>query len=249
MTVPLEDSYADIVRKAQRGLRLPGGPLPALESDIRQLAATLSLRPDALLASGRRSWHPLPTPAIEGLQCFLSPYKGMTVNSYLVTDPATGESAAFDTGMDASAMLATGISIRQVFLTHTHRDHIGGLAKLLEKTGATAFVSERETLANATPFADGAEFQIGKLRVETRRTDGHALGGTTFFVTGLEKPLAFTGDALFAGSMGGAPQRTWPQALAGLRTQILTLPSDTILCPGHGPHTTVAEEKIHNPFA
>jgi glyoxylase-like metal-dependent hydrolase (beta-lactamase superfamily II) len=173
----------------------------------------------------------------------------MTVNSYLVTDPATGESAAFDTGMDASAMLATGISIRQVFLTHTHRDHIGGLAKLLEKTGATAFVSERETLANATPFADGAEFQIGKLRVETRRTDGHALGGTTFFVTGLEKPLAFTGDALFAGSMGGAPQRTWPQALAGLRTQILTLPSDTILCPGHGPLTTVAEEKIHNPFA
>jgi len=50
-------------------------------------------------------------------------------------------------------------------------------------------------------------------------------------------------------SSGNRRKITWPQALAGLRTQILTLPSDTILCPGHGPLTTVAEEKIHNPFA
>ena len=249
MTIPLEDSYADIVRKAQRGLGLPGGPLPALEPDIRKLATTLRLRPDALLASARRSWHPLPVPAIAGLQCFLSPYKDMTVNSYLVTDPSTGEAAAFDTGMDGAGMLASAARIRQVFLTHTHRDHIGGLAKLLEKTGAIAFVSEREPFAGATPFADGAVFQIGKLRVETRRTSGHATGGTTFFVSGLERPLAFTGDALFAGSMGGAPRRSWAEALAGLRNQILTLPADTILCPGHGPLTTVAEEKIHNPFA
>ena len=96
---------------------------------------------------------------------------------------------------------------------------------------------------------DGATFHLGKLRVETRRTSGHAVGGTTFVVTGLERALAFIGDALFSGSMGGAPRRAWDEALNGLRQQILTLPEETILCPGHGPLTTVAEEKIHNPFA
>ena len=249
MTEPLEDHFADIVRKAQRGLGLPGSPLPALEPDIRQLASTLRLQPDALLASARRSWHPAPTPPIAGLHRFVTDYGEMTVNSFVVIDPATGQAAAFDTGMDCSGMLALGVSIQQVFLTHTHSDHIHDLPRLLEKTHARAWVSARDPLAAAETFADGAEFQIGKLRVETRKTDGHALGGTTFFVTGLGKPLAFTGDALFAGSMGGAPQRSWPQALASLRTQILTLPADTILCPGHGPLTTVAEEKIHNPFA
>lgn len=249
MTIPLEDNYADIVGKARRGLGQPGGALPALEADIRKLAASLRLRPDALLASARRSWHPLPAPAIHGLKCFSTPYGEMMVNSYLVIDPATGEAAAFDTGTDCSAMLALEARIQQVFLTHTHRDHIADLEKLLRKTSAEAFVSERDPLRGATNFADGATFHIGKLRVETRRTSGHAVGGTTFVVTGLERPLAFTGDALFSGSMGGAPRRAWDEALKSLRLQILTLPEETILCPGHGPLTTVAEEKIHNPFA
>jgi glyoxylase-like metal-dependent hydrolase (beta-lactamase superfamily II) len=249
MTIPLEDNFADIVGKARRGLGHPGGPLPALAADIRKLAASLRLRPDALLASARRSWHPQAAPAIHGLKCFSTAYGEMMVNSYLVIDPATGEAAAFDTGMDCSAMLALGAPIRQVFLTHIHRDHIADLEKLLRNTGAEAFVSEREPVPGATAFSDGAAFQIGKLRVETRRTSGHAAGGTTFVVTGLERPLAFTGDALFSGSMGGAPRRAWDEALTSLRQQILTLPAETILCPGHGPLTTVAEEKVHNPFA
>jgi hydroxyacylglutathione hydrolase len=249
VTISLEDNFADIVCKARRGLGQPGGPLPALEADIRKLAASLGLRPDALLASARRSWQPQPASAIHGLKCFSTRYGEMIVNSYLVIDPATGEAAAFDTGMDCSAMLALEARIRQVFLTHTHRDHIADLEKLLRKTGGEAFVSDRDPLRGATNFANGATFQIGKLRVETRRTSGHAAGGTTFVVTGLERPLAFTGDALFSGSMGGAPRRAWDEALHGLRQQILALPEETILCPGHGPLTTVAEEKIHNPFA
>jgi hydroxyacylglutathione hydrolase len=247
--IPLEDTFADIVAKARRGLGLPGGPLPALEADIRKLAATLHLCPAALLASARRSWHPQPVPAMNGLKCFSTAYGDMMVNSYLVFDPATGEAAAFDTGMDCSAMLALRIPIRQVFLTHIHRDHIADLEKLLQKTGAEAFVSEREPVCGATSFADGSTFHIGKLRIETRRTSGHAVGGTTFVVTGLERPLAFTGDALFSASMGGAPRRAWNEALSSLRQQILTLPEETILCPGHGPLTTVGEEKAHNPFA
>lgn len=249
MTIPLEDEFADIVDKARRGLGLPNGPLPSQEEDIRKLAATLQLRPDALVASARRSWIPQPAPCLRGLARFTTPHGSMLVNSYLVIDPDTGEAAAFDTGTDCSAMLASGAPIRQVFLTHLHQDHIGDLEKLLDKTGATAFTSRREILKGTTPFEDGAMFRIGKLVVETRRTSGHAAGGTTYLVTGLERPVAFTGDALFAGSMGGASPRHWDEALSGLRNQILTLPGNTILCPGHGPTTSVAEEKIHNPFA
>jgi glyoxylase-like metal-dependent hydrolase (beta-lactamase superfamily II) len=95
---------------------------------------------------------------------------------------------------------------------------------------------------------DHAVFQIGSLRIEAIPTPGHAPGGITWFATGLAHPVAFTGDALFAGSMGGADSH-WQAALDSLRLKILALPDDTILCPGHGPLTTVAWEKKHNPFA
>ena len=244
----LEDDFSDIVGKARRGLGLAPGPLPTLEEDIRKLASDLQLRPDALLASARRSWRPSPVPPIPGFHHFSTHFGAMAVNSYLVVDSATGEAAAFDTGADCSGMLAAGADIRQVFLTHIHGDHIAALDRLLEKTGATAFVSDREPLPAATSFSDDAEFRIGTLRVRTLRTSGHAAGGTTFVVSGLARPIAFTGDALFAGSMGGAPH-AWKEALEGLRTRILALPAETVLCPGHGPLTTVAEERLHNPFA
>jgi glyoxylase-like metal-dependent hydrolase (beta-lactamase superfamily II) len=244
----LEDDFSDIVAKARRGLGLSTAPLPSKEQDIRKLALELNLRPEALLASASRSWHPAPVPPIRGLNRFSTRFGDMAVNSYLVVDPATNEAAAFDAGADCSGMLATGANIRQVFLTHIHGDHIADLDQLLKKSGATAFVSAREPLPAASSFPDGAEFQIGRLQVRTLPTYGHAAGGTTYVVTGLERPLAFTGDALFAGSMGGAAF-AWQAALDGLRNRILTLPEETILCPGHGPFTTVAEERLHNPFA
>jgi hydroxyacylglutathione hydrolase len=246
-TIPLEDDFQDIVEKARRGLGLPSNPLPSTESDIRKLAAELHLHPEALVAAAHRSWHPAPAPPIPGLHHFSTHLGNMAVNSYLVVDPATGEAAAFDTGADCSGMLALGTDIRQVFLTHIHRDHIAALDPLLKKTGATAFVSARETLPAATPFFDDSEFQIGSLRVRTLATPGHTAGGSSFFITGLDRPLAFPGDALFAGSMGGAAF-AWRDALQSLRS-ILALPAETILCPGHGPLSTVAEERLHNPFA
>lgn len=246
--LPLEDTFSDIVSKARRGLGLPAGPLPSTEPDIRALAHQLALRPEPLLASSRSAWYPAIPPELAGLHHFVTPFDNMTVNSYLVVDPATGEAAAFDTGSDCSAMLALRAAIRQIFLTHIHSDHLFDLDRLIKKTGATAFVSAREPLAGATSFPDGAKFRIGRLLVETLRTCGHAAGGTTYLVTGLARPLAFPGDALFAGSMGGAPH-AWPEALTNLREKILTLPPETLLCPGHGPLTTVAEEKTHNPFA
>ena len=69
----------------------------------------------------------------------------------------------------------------------------------------------------------------------------------TFFVTGLARPVAIVGDSIFAGSMGGG-NVSYEDALRNNSEKILTLPDETIICPGHGPMTTVGEEKQHNPF-
>ena len=245
--LPLEDNLADIVGKAQRGLRLPEIPEPKNETEIRRVADTLGLGADALLAIANRTYSPADPGRIEGLVCFNTPFEDMTVNSYVVFDPASKVAAAFDTGADCSDMLGLGVKIGQIFLTHIHADHIIDLAKLKAATGAKAYVSEREPIEGAEAFADGARFSIGSLRVETRRTSGHARGGVTYVITGLAKPLAIVGDAVFAGSMGGGAV-SYEEALRTNRENIFTLPDDTVLCPGHGPLTTVGEEKRHNPF-
>ncbi len=170
MRLPLEDNFDDIIGKACRGLRLrlPAGPRD--RASLRQLAATLSLGADALVASYRQTWNPRDPGTIAGLAMFTTPFGDMTVNSYVVFDPVTREAAAFDTGADCTGMLALDVNIRQVFLTHIHGDHSGDLARLQHRTGAQAFVSAREPLAGAEAFADSREFQIGSLRVQPRRT-------------------------------------------------------------------------------
>jgi glyoxylase-like metal-dependent hydrolase (beta-lactamase superfamily II) len=139
------------------------------------------------------------------------------------------------------------VKIGQIFLTHIHEDHVVDLARLKEATGAKPYVSDREPIEGAEEFADGTAFSIGSLKVETRRTSGHAKGGVTYVITGLAKPLAIVGDAIFAGSMGGGAV-SYEEALRTNRQSIFTLPDNTVLCPGHGPLTTVGEEKRNNPF-
>jgi glyoxylase-like metal-dependent hydrolase (beta-lactamase superfamily II) len=249
MRIPLEDNYSDIVGKASRGLKIPVASLPAATdaAALRQLALQLRLNPAALVASARQQWYPADPGSMDGLVCFNTPFKDMTVNCYVVFDPATKTAAAFDTGADCSGLLRLPVRIQQIFITHIHGDHILELDRLRSATGATAYVSEREPLAKAESFADRRQFAIGHLPVETRRTSGHSRGGVTYVVTGLAKRLAIVGDALFAGSMGGGLV-DYEEALRTNRENILTLPDDTVICPGHGPLTTVGEEKRHNPF-
>jgi glyoxylase-like metal-dependent hydrolase (beta-lactamase superfamily II) len=261
--IPLEDNVGDIVGKAQRGLRVAAAELArragisavdlasADDTAIRKLAAALHLGADALVASAHASWHPRDQDPLDGLAAFNTPFDDMTVNAYLVFDPKTRQAAAIDTGTDADPMLQfireQHVKLELVLLTHTHTDHVYELDRLTHATGATAWVSAREPLSGAEPFADGKEFALGGLKIATRRTSGHARGGTTFVVTGLTKTLAVVGDALFAGSMGGGLVN-YDEALRTNRAAIFTLPDDTIICPGHGPLTTVGEEKLHNPF-
>jgi glyoxylase-like metal-dependent hydrolase (beta-lactamase superfamily II) len=267
MTIPLEDFFNDIVGKAMRGLGLADSAVAekagVSAADVqslregtwnaaiaRKVAPVLGLGADALVGLGEKTYRPAPV-QLDGLAQFNTPFEDMTVNSYLAWDTASREAVAFDTGADATPMLDAlaqrGLKLKLILLTHTHGDHILELDRLREKTGAPAFVGEREPIDGAESFAAGRTWSAGALTIESRLTWGHSKGGITFVVRGLAKPVAVVGDAVFAGSMGGGGV-SYADALRTNRAEILTLSDDTILCPGHGPLTTVGEEKRNNPF-
>lgn len=267
-SIPLEDTWIDLLHKACRGLglsekelavrsNLPEEKISALLSGdgdpdaLARAAEAMDLDAPRLLALERGEYHPGPVSLPAGVAMFSSDWDGMTVHSYLAWDHATREAAAFDTGADAEEMLAFladhGLTLRSVLLTHGHGDHLFDLDRLTAKTGAQAWICNREEVPGITPFAAGKEFLIGRLRIETRLTWGHAKGGITYVIHGLDLPVAVVGDALFAGSMGG-PKISYEACLETNRKEILSLPPETVLCPGHGPLTTVTLEKAHNPF-
>jgi glyoxylase-like metal-dependent hydrolase (beta-lactamase superfamily II) len=268
LSIPLEDNFTDIIAKAQRGLGFNNEALAARsgatiaeienlkagmvdEVALRKVASALGLGADALFALAESRYEPEPVEDMEGLAHFNSLFDDMTVNSFVIWDPVTKEAAFFDTGADGQPMLdfaaSHGLKVKQIFITHIHTDHVFDLDRLIEKTGAHAWVCEKEPLAGAESFAAGRTFYIGSLTVETRLTSGHAAGGVTYFIQGLSKPVAVVGDAMFAGSMGGG-MVSYADALRNNREQVLTLPDTTIICSGHGPLTTVGEQKHANPF-
>jgi glyoxylase-like metal-dependent hydrolase (beta-lactamase superfamily II) len=267
MAIPLEDKFNDIVGKAMRGFKLSDSEVAekagvsataveALrdgtwdEAVARQIAPVLALKADALVASGNETWQPKPV-ALDGFAQFNTPYEDMTVNSYLAWDPASGAAVAFDTGADCSGMLALiaekKLTVKLILLTHTHGDHIFDLDRLKEKTGAPAYVGDREPIDGAETFAAGRAFEAGALKISSGLTWGHSKGGITFLVKGLAQPVAVVGDAVFAGSMGGGGV-SYGAALATNREHILSCSDDTVIASGHGPLTTVGEQKVHNPF-
>jgi len=268
MNIPIEDNFTDIIGKAQRGLGMGDEALAlgagvsveevkalktgtVCEADLRKVAAALSIGPTALLALAQGRYVPADVPQIEGLAHCNTVFEDMTVNSFVVWDPSSREAAFFDTGADGDPMLEVAamhnLNVTQIFLTHTHGDHILDLDRLKEKTKARAYVCEKEPLDGAESFSPDQAFAIGKLTVETRLTSGHSAGGVTYFIRGLAIPVAVVGDSIFAGSMGGG-MVSYADALRNNREQVLTLPEETVLCPGHGPLTTVGEQKRVNPF-
>ncbi len=266
--LPLEDSVGDIVGKVMRGLHLGQEELARLsglsardigtllsaeapETMVHAAASALHLDGVSLADIASKRWHPGELELPRGLACSSTDYNGMLVNAYLIWDTERGEGAVFDTGADATDLLdfisEEGIRVRAIFLTHTHTDHVADIARLKKQTKAMVYVHEKEAVPNASLFRGGESVAVGGLLVQPRLTAGHSAGSSTFVVSGLSKPVAVVGDALFAGSIGG-PNLSLMESLGSVRTQILSLPPKTILCPGHGPMTTVQLEKEHNPF-
>jgi hydroxyacylglutathione hydrolase len=268
MAIPLEDNVSDIIGKAQRGLGISDSQLAErasvstdavrkirdgdLSGDaIERVAPILKLNAAALRKLAAGEWEPETIGEIDGLAMFNTTYGDMTVNAYLVWDPASRDAVAFDTGADCTGMLKRiendDLKTKLILLTHAHPDHVADLARLRKATGAPVYISERESEGGAERIPEGKHFEVGTLAIEARLTSGHSPGGITYVVTGLARPIAIVGDSLFAGSMGGG-NVSYQDAIRNNREKILTLPNETIVCPGHGPLTTVGKEKRDNAF-
>lgn len=265
--IPLEDNFVDVINKAQRGFKLSDEDLArradvstedlarlkageVIEDLIRKVARSLNLGKTALFEMARQSWYP-ESRTVDGLALFNTRFDDMTVNAYLVWDPQTLEAVAVDTGANAFSLMAAvrsqNLQVKYLLLTHTHGDHVADVDRIVSDTKAEVWVSEKEPFAGAQTFAQGRVFNVGGLKISTRSTTGHSVGGTTYVVEGLASPLALVGDAVFASSMGSG-KVSYLDALGTNRRHVMLLPDSCILCPGHGPMSTVGEEKKHNPF-
>ncbi|HEX7655289.1 MAG TPA: MBL fold metallo-hydrolase [Verrucomicrobiae bacterium] len=270
----LEDHLGDIVHKARTIKNLAPAAVAAAagvsEKDLATLESTgkpagklnLAALAQVLGMDAKKleqiagGW--LPTPkdlsTWRELRVFNQPAKDFTVNCYLAWDEVTKDAAVFDTGTNAQEVLdciaKEGLQLRHIFLTHSHWDHMDELPKY-----RAAFPKVRiHTGSKSAPVDQrnkNAEIvHLGGLRVTHRETPGHSEDGVTYLIGNWQEDaphVAIVGDTIFAGSMGGGNGQ-WDLARQKIREQILTLPPDTLLCPGHGPLTTVAEEKSHNPF-
>lgn len=268
--IPLEDNFTDVLGKAQHGLKLTDAALAARagvspadlaalqrgevrEPALRAVAQALRLGADALVSLARKKWYPEQPVFPRGFAMFNTLHEGMGVNSYLIWDTKTRHAAAFDTGATAEPMLdvlqAEGLLLRYIFVTHTHDDHIADLARLAAATKAEVWSSELEPVAHpgARTFKENAHFHLGEIAIKTLLTSGHTAGQTSYYVTGLSWPLAIVGDSLFAGSMGGG-LLSYEDQFRNNRQKLLSLPGDTVLACGHGPLTTLRQEKKYNPF-
>ncbi len=255
----LYDSTADVIRKALRGLglapseaaakaRLPerevlaAGRGAVAAETLRALAPALHLDPEAL--AGLPGYEPPPC-EIEGIRRLELPFDDETVNAWLLEDGEGGH-LLFDTGdgrNDArEALDRLGIGTVDLLITHSHGDHTGGLAGLkgiLRSLGGVP----------GDPLKPGSTPRRGKLEIRAIDLPGHCPGALGYVIEGLGVPVCVTGDALFAGSMGGcAPGEPYRQALQALRSNVMTLPDETALLPGHGPASTVGSERSANAF-
>jgi glyoxylase-like metal-dependent hydrolase (beta-lactamase superfamily II) len=179
---------------------------------------------------------------------------GNTVNCYLLWDEVTREAALFDTGWEAGPIVEqleqNEIQLKHLFLTHLHEDHVAAMAPLRERFPKLHLHTNSQTAPPQHRNRANDCLHLGSLRITNRATPGHAEEGVTYLVGNWPEDaphVAIVGDTLFAGSLATGFE-SWDLLKDKVRSQLLSLPEETLLCPGHGPLTTVAQEKANNPF-
>ena len=191
-------------------------------------------------------------------------------NSYLVEDEDTHDAVVIDSNLEPDLVVELarrrGADVRGILLTHTDLDHIAGLHELREAFGEVPIAvhdAERDVVEQGKPLrsefgpiatqiddvttlAEGEIYRAGTLEFEVLHTPGHSPGGVSLKIDG----YVFTGDALFAGSIGRSDfaNSDGRGLVEGIRSKLLALADDTIVYSGHGPATTIGRERKTNPF-
>jgi hydroxyacylglutathione hydrolase len=193
-------------------------------------------------------------------------------NCYVLGDEESGVGTIIDPGDEAAriamAVEETGLDIGSIIVTHAHIDHVGAVAALTEEYACPVLMHEEsEPLLNGLPtqammmglrfgrvptvdrYVEDEEIvEVGGLRLRSQYTPGHAPGHLAFYLQG--EGLVVSGDALFAGSVGRVdlPGGSMEVLMRSIEERLLTLPDETVVYPGHGPRTTIGNERTSNPF-
>jgi len=172
-------------------------------------------------------------------------------NAFIAACPDTNDAMLIDAGEWNGELQSfiedNGLNLAAVFITHDHYDHTDGLKDALKFAGEIPVYAYKGSIegVKTKQVKPGDTVKVGNLEGEVRMTPGHTPDGLTLVFAG----NAYTGDALFCGSVGGtASESDYNQQIEAIRQNIFTLPPDTKLHTGHGPSTTVAIERSHNPF-
>jgi hydroxyacylglutathione hydrolase len=194
----------------------------------------------------------------------------LQVNCYIVACKESREALVIDPGDDGEniwdLIVAEGYDLKRIVNTHGHFDHVGGNKYLVDKSGAELLIHEedlglvRNMGGHAAQFGleveqsplpdrfltDGEVLSIGRLEARVLHTPGHSAGGICLLMGG----HLFSGDTLFARSVGRTdlPGGNFATLLNSIRQQLLVLPDETLVHPGHGPDTSIGEERALNSF-
>jgi len=257
--IPLEDDLSDVIRKAmsgygwtpeylaqQSGVSLKSiqqtqnqAPSIIRDSEIQSIAVALSLCPAALV--GLQNYHPIANLPTEVTQ-IVTPFGHAGANTFIVQHGS--RATIFDTGTDPRPILdhlqEQSLTLDAIYITHRHHDHITGLPDSFPET--PIFYADDLEHGNVKSLSD-------TIRLTAIETSGHFTPSRAYLIERLNLPVCICGDILFAGSMGKTPSpEHYQQSIRHAKEHLMLLPDHTLLCPGHGPVTSVAQELQHNPF-